>query len=426
MRLHPILPILLLASSVDAATLAGFASLPASTFVPGPTSGQFTGGGNGIATPFVNQQPVQGVSALLINSDGTYTAMSDNGFGAKGNSADALLGFFNLSIDFKTGMGGTGTVTVNSVTRLSDPDGAVNFTKVHELANYPSSAIPVDPAIVAGSLLTGGDFDLESFRRMPDGTYWFGEEFGPFLIHTDANGKVLDEPVALPGVQSPQSPFLGGGTANLPGSRGFEGMALGIDGKTLYPMLEGPLTTDTNRNRLIINEFDSTTGAYTGKQWFYRMENTFESGQAIGDFTAVNATQFLVIERDGGQGASALFKKVYLIDLSVIDADGFVQKTEIVDLLNILDPLDLDGDGNNTFRFPFVTIESVAIVNANTLLIANDNNFPFSNGRTPGVADNNEFILLTLPNSLRVVPEPSTWMLGLAGLGALALFRRRR
>jgi len=200
---------------------------------------------------------------------------------------------------------------------------------------------------------------------MPDGTYWFGEEFGPFLIHTDAN-----------------------------------------------------------RRRLIINEFDTTTKSYTGKQWFYRMENTFESGQAIGDFTAVNATQFLVIERDGGQGAGALFKKVFLIDISVVDADGFVQKTEIVDLLNILDPLDLDGDGNNTFRFPFVTIESVAIVNANTLLIANDNNFPFSSGRTPGVADNNEFILLTLPNSLRLVPEPSTWMLGFANAPRASIYRR--
>lgn len=39
-----------------------------------------------------------------------------------------------------------------------------------------------------------------------DGTLWFGEEFGPFLLHTDATGKVLEAPVPLPGVESPDHP----------------------------------------------------------------------------------------------------------------------------------------------------------------------------------------------------------------------------
>ena len=34
----------------------------------------------------------------------------------------------------------------------------------------------------------------------------------------------------------------------------------------------------------------------------------------------------------------------------------------------------------------------------------NDNNFPFSSGRTPGEPDNNEFITVQLPASLR--PDP--------------------
>ena len=37
---------------------------------------------------------------------------------------------------------------------------------------------------------------------------WFGDEFGPFLLHTDASGTVLEAPIPLPGVQSPQNPFL--------------------------------------------------------------------------------------------------------------------------------------------------------------------------------------------------------------------------
>jgi hypothetical protein len=45
-------------------------------------------------------------------------------------------------------------------------------------------------------------------RKVKDGTLWFGDEFGPFLLHTDATGKVLEAPIALPGVQAPENPFL--------------------------------------------------------------------------------------------------------------------------------------------------------------------------------------------------------------------------
>jgi hypothetical protein len=94
-------------------------------------------------------------------------------------------------------------------------------------------------------------------RAAKDGSFWFGEEFGPFLLHTDATGKVLAAPVPLPGVQSPQNPFLPDPDAwTLPASRGFEGMARSIDGKRLYPMLEGALRNDPDRRRRILNEFD--------------------------------------------------------------------------------------------------------------------------------------------------------------------------
>jgi hypothetical protein len=28
-------------------------------------------------------------------------------------------------------------------------------------------------------VLTGANFDLESFRQIADGSFWFGDEFGP-------------------------------------------------------------------------------------------------------------------------------------------------------------------------------------------------------------------------------------------------------
>ncbi|MEW6039333.1 MAG: esterase-like activity of phytase family protein [Pseudomonadota bacterium] len=416
-------------------TLIGRAVLPADTFAEGPTSGQFiTGNTNGRETPFYAAQPVQGFSAVLAGRKrGTYLVMSDNGFGAKANSADYVLRIYGVEPDFREGK--VYPVDLRSGLRLasfsresfleiSDPKRLTGFPIVAEQSFYPNGAggIAVDPAIADGRLLTGADFDLESFRRARDNSFWFGEEFGPFLLHTDSKGRMLDEPIPLPNfkqlgvnsfVQSPDNPFLAAPElANLPRSRGFEGMALNASRTKLYAMLEGPLTADPDRSRLLIHEFDLHGKRYTGKVFHYRMEHPTGEGQAIGDLTAINDHEFLVIERDGRQGDPnnpaftdpARFKRIYKIDIGKIDPDGFVEKRLLVDLLNISDPGNVGGNGtrNGIFTFPFVTIESVLPVGSRTLLVINDNNYPFSVGRTPGQPDDNEFILVRLAEPLHL------------------------
>src|SRR5262245_686598 len=314
-------------SSCFAQTLEGIAILPADTFEPGPTSGQFITPANGRIPTFANKQPVQGISSVLRVSNGDFLVMSDNGFGAKDNSQDYVLRVHRINPDFRTKTGGSGSVAVESFITLSDPDHRVNFPIVADASFYPGSTIPVDAGIRQNRWLTGADFDIESVREAHDGTLWFGDEFGPFLIHTDSNGVVLDTPFPLPGVKSPQNPFLGTGSPNLPRSKGFEGMAITPNGKRLYPMLEGPLTTDPDQNRLIINEFDLESKRYTGRQWFYRLEAASSTGQSIGDMTAVTGHEFLVIERDNFEGAAAGFKKIYLVDFNKVDGDGFLVKT---------------------------------------------------------------------------------------------------
>ena len=388
-----------------AASLIGRAVVPADTFEVGPTSGQFITPANGRTPPFVKRQPVQGFSAVLRASHGEYFAMPDNGYGAKANSADFLLGVYRLSPEFTTAAHGTGTVRVELAFHLSDPYRRINFPIVADQANYPngSGSVPVDPEIRHDRLLTGADFDIESFRQVADGTFWFGDEFGPFLIHTDRKGRVLEAPIPLPGVQSPDNPFLGTGTPNLLRSKGFEGMALARDRRFLYPMLEGALTTDPDNRRLFINEFDIKARSYTGRRWAYRMA---DAGNSIGDLTAVNDHVFLVIERDNNQGAAAAFKKIFLIDLQKVDGSGFLEKHQIVDLLNIADPGNVSGTGAGTFTFPFQTIESVLPIDARTLVVLNDNNYPFSSGRTPGQPDNNEIIIIRLDEWLPLAGSP--------------------
>jgi hypothetical protein len=391
-------------SVVSAQTLERFASLPADTFAPGPTSGQLIlpPFPNGRVPPFFDKQPVQGFSSVLRTSKGDFLAMPDNGFGTKESSPDYILRVYRISPEFRTKHGGDATIEVKSFITLRDPHRKINFPILAELDVYPGSTIPVDPRIKQSRWLTGWDFDIESVREAHDGTLWFGDEFGPFLIHTDATGRVLEAPYPLPGVMSPQNPFLGSGTFNLPRSKGFEGMAISRDGKTLYPMLEGALTTDADQRRLIINEFDIRQRRYTGRQWFYRLDDV---AFAIGDLTTVEKGLFLVIERDNNQGAAAVFKKVFIVDFGQRDAAGFLIKREVVDLMQIDDPSNLGGLGP-VFTFPFQTIESVIPLGSRRLGILDDNNYPFSSARVPGEPDPNEFIIIRLDRPIRFFARP--------------------
>ncbi|MEL6890582.1 MAG: esterase-like activity of phytase family protein [Actinomycetota bacterium] len=185
--------------------LIGRAVLPADTFADGPTSGRYIGDRG----PFEDAQPVQGFSAVLDRGDGTFWAMSDNGFGGITNSADYHLRVYAIAPEFETAFdeanppapleSGDGSIDVLEFIELRDPDRHIPFAIVNHFSEE--------------RILTGADFDLESFQLAADGTLWFGDEFGPFLIQTDATGKVLQPPIALPDpegdgeLRAPQNPF---------------------------------------------------------------------------------------------------------------------------------------------------------------------------------------------------------------------------
>ena len=85
----------------SAAELLERAVLPSATFSPGPTSSQYAPGANGVVTPFIDKQPVQGLSGIRSLKDGTFLTLTDNGFGSKANSPDAMLMFHIIKPDWK-------------------------------------------------------------------------------------------------------------------------------------------------------------------------------------------------------------------------------------------------------------------------------------------------------------------------------------
>ena len=420
------------------ATLAGHAIMPAETLIDAPAdapadlkvSGKYTTGRrveapgtvmgksferpSGVSIPFKGQ-PVQGHSGVKVMPDGSFWILTDNGFGSKANSPDAMLFLNRYRIDWAAG-----SFNRQETIFLHDPDKKVPFRIVHDGTDK--------------RYLTGADFDPEGFQWIGD-TLWIGEEFGPYVIRADKSGKVLGvfetvadgKPVRSPDHFMVASPAVPSATANfnLRRSKGYEGFAASKDGKFLYPLLEGPLWAAEKKDwekvdgkeALRILEFDVAAEKFTGRFWHFVLE---QNGNAIGDFNMIDATTGLIIERDNGEGTAdkacpagqrgencfpdiAKFKRVYKIELTDANAGKPVRKIGYIDLMKIKDPNKKARKALNdgALAFPFFTIENVDMVDVTHIVVGNDNNLPFSTSREPNKADDNEFVLLEVGEFLK-------------------------
>jgi hypothetical protein len=384
----------------DGAVLSAWSVLPATTYVAGSeTSGHWTTGNAAAPAPYPGQ-PVQGFSGTHALADGSFLVLSDNGFGAKANSADFLLSVHRITPETDDADGQGETTYDETVLTFSDPDRLIPWTTWRDGGCAAASSLPAGYTCPAPDRkLTGWDFDPESLQVAPDGTLWVGEEFGPYLLHLDAQGRLLEPPVATPGVKSPSNPTLGTATPNLPSSKGYEGLSISPNGQVLHPMLEGATDEDKAAGMAdALRIYTVRRGEFADRVLRYRMD---DPAHALGDFVQVNNHEALVIERDNGQGATAVFKKVFLVDLRDSDGDGWVSKRLLVDLMDVGNPRGLSPYGD-PFTFPFFTIEDVEVLDARTIAVMNDNNFPAAGGRSTTVPDQNEYLEITLAEPLRV------------------------
>jgi hypothetical protein len=382
----------------DRPRLEGRAVLPVATYAPGPPAGAALAGGpadpdgdgviNGIEFP-TPSQPVEGFSAIVEGRrPGELLAMTDNGFGTRDNSRDFNIRAYFIRPDFKTARGGSGVVRLGrrpEYVEFRDPAGLIGFPIVNEGT--------------ADRVLTGADIDPESLQRGRHGDLWVGDEFGPWILHFDPAGRLLEPPLAIEGVVSPNNP-IPAGPVTQPNSRGIEGMGLTPDGRWLYVVLEGATTGDPADLRRIY-EFDTRRSAFTGRRLApYRVS---QPGNMVADVQAAGRDELLVIERDGGLGLNAAFRRVYSVDLRRHDA-GAARKVEVVDLAAIPDPHGVSlppihpGDVGlgDPFRVTCESIEALRILPERRLLLGCDNNFP-NVGRNPGLADDTELITVVLP-----------------------------
>jgi hypothetical protein len=225
-------------------------------------------------------------------------------------------------------------------------DGAVPFLCRFHTFDIPVKAgEPIKPRLLSTTLLKapGGKpyvglatafgeaakdglrLDPEGVRVAPNGNLYVSDEYGPFVIEFDRDGKqrrLLRVPdkfeVETPGATAEEE--RKNNKSGRQPNRGMEGLAISPDGRKLYGIMQSVLMQDGDLDakkgyvvgvNVRIVEIDTKTDAT--REFVYPMD---DPRHGINEILAINDHEFLVLERDNKAGKEAAFKKLFRIDVS--------------------------------------------------------------------------------------------------------------
>ena len=239
--------------------------------------------------------------------------------------------------------------------------------------------------------------DTEGLVRTTAGDFWLAEEYSPSLVHVDRTGKVLKryipEGLKLEDTDYPVANALPAIYGKRKINRGFEGLALSDDEKTLYIALQSPLlnpdrkTGDASRNTRVL-VFDIASEKVTA-EYAYRFDVSSEfdpnlknspDEMKLSGVAFLNPTTLLVLER------TDLVAKLYNVDISkatnILNTEWDDPKTAPA-LEALHDPAraqvrvlpkSLVLDLSSLYGMP-EKIEGIALLDRHTIAVANDNDF---------------------------------------------------
>jgi len=273
----------------------------------------------------------------------------------------------------------------------------VSTDTVQNCANFAAKTFPKD---VWG-------IDAEGLAVDRQGNFWICEEGGASIWKLNAFGVVIKRytPYANLVGAEPQDVLIDTVFKYRKNNRGFEGIAIATSGK-IYTMIQSPVlypnqsTGEATRVHRIL-EIDPTNDSW--RMFAYLNDGIIGASGSnqirmrdwkIGDIAAINDTTFLVLE--AALRGTTDIKRVYKINIkgatpvtsglyngktleALVDAAGLasagiipVQKTLAIDLLA------------NGWPAAYEKAEGLAIINANTVAIVNDNDYgqvsPTENG----------------------------------------------
>ncbi|GEN70289.1 esterase-like activity of phytase family protein [Chryseobacterium lathyri] len=207
-----------------------------------------------------------------------------------------------------------GNIEVIKYIKLKNPSGQ----PITGLPNPAGMGSTGETAYDSSGNVLGTDnygLDSESIVAAADGTFWVSDEYGPHIVHYNADGVELERISPIGVNTGPRK--LPAVLAKRRANRGMEGLCITPDGKTLVGTIQSTmyvptkaLATNTTLTRIVT--FDIATGQT--KQYLYKQNGG--GSDSVCDITAISSTEFLVIERDGNYGSQGGTKKVYRINIT--------------------------------------------------------------------------------------------------------------
>jgi len=267
--------------------------------------------------------------------------------------------------------------------------------------------------------------DTEDVTRTLEGNFWLVEEHSPSIVKVLPNGRVSKRflPIGL-NLGETGYPVVN----NLPQifgdkrkqNRGFEGITLGWDLRTLYAALQSPLSNPTaaignasrNTRILAMDAYNEQVKA----EYVYRFQpvtefnNTNPTEMKVSAVAALDPWRLLVLERTDAVA------KIYRVDLTKAtnilgtqwDSTATTPSLEALDdagltaaAVKVL-PKELIIDLSTIPGIP-QKIEGMTILDFNTIAVSNDNDFdvgPATCGQNVGPGTKNQILVINLPKSL--------------------------
>ena len=297
-------------------------------------------------------------------------------------------------------------------------------------------AVPTDvKGITADTLYNLAGLDAEGLVKTATGDFWIVDEYAPSLAQLSPTGVIKaryvpegwkGNPTSFKAVKSIPSLYL-----TRKANRGFEALALSPDGTTLFVGLQSPLLNPTKAVGDVslatrILRFDLRSKRFTGEFVFgfekvslVDAKATKNSDLKLSAIVALDSNTLLVQERTDNS---------YLLSTITIDDSANILGSKW-DLAATSPSLEsYTGVGTNSevekliaasnkkivFNSTSIAtlpgkIEGVAVLDANHIVVVNDNDFNFAYNTTSGLVDigklKTSFLTIKLPVALPTYPE---------------------
>lgn len=282
---------------------------------------------------------------------GTLTMQPDRGYNNP-NTTNWRARFFTLSVNFTPAPAGAAQqnqvgLTVADTTLLTEADGTP-FTALDATSagTGTRAGFPPLPQAFNGRL----SLDAEGIVRLPDGSFFISDEYGPYIYKFSATGKLISAlrpPAALipqrngsdsfasnnPGPGQP-APTPADPTTGRQNNQGLEGLSISPDGRTLFALLQsatrqdggtGGASTTRFNTRLLAYDITGATPVLKGEYVLQLPTARTAAGATLvcaqSEILAINSTQFLVLARDAGFGhtypiPTSVYRNILVYDIS--------------------------------------------------------------------------------------------------------------